>query len=140
MFRTEIQPRFCETDALGHINNAVLPTWFEEGRIGIFRIFNPSLALDSWNLILKRYEIDFIAQIWQHYPVTIETEIERIGNSSVVVFQRAIQQGVVVATGRTVQVHFDYAAQKTAPIPSAIREQLEAHLAPSGAAPPGPAN
>ena len=127
MFQLTIKPRFCETDALGHINHAVLPTWFEEGRIEIFRIFNPSLAVDSWNLILKHLEIDFSAQIWQSHPVDIETGIEKIGTTSLIVAQRAIQQQTVCATGRVVLVHFDYEFQKAAPIPQDIREQLEAH-------------
>ena len=128
MFQHSIQPRFCETDALGHINHAVVPTWFEEGRIGIFRIFNPSLSMESWNLILKRFEIEFFHQIWQQHPVTIETEIEKVGNTSLIVLQRVIQQENICAAGRTVLVHFDYEAQKPAPIPEAIRAELEAHL------------
>jgi acyl-CoA thioester hydrolase len=129
MFHLTIKPRFCETDALGHINHAVLPTWFEEGRIDIFRIFNPSLSIDSWNLILKHLEIDFKAQIWQVHPVDIETGIEKIGNTSFTVAQRANQEGTVCAEGRVVLVHFDYKSQKPAPIPTPIREQLEQHMA-----------
>jgi acyl-CoA thioesterase FadM len=29
MFKETIQPRFNETDALGHVNNTVLTKWFE---------------------------------------------------------------------------------------------------------------
>lgn len=130
MFHLTIKPRFCETDALGHINHAVLPTWFEEGRIDIFRIFNPTLAIDSWNLILKHLEIDFTAQIWQTQPVDIETAIAHIGNTSLTVAQRALQDGAQCAVGKVVLVHFDYATQKPAPIPDAIRAELEQHLIP----------
>ena len=51
MFTYTIQPRFSETDGMGHINNTVPPVWFEEARIGVFTIFNPSLTPFQWNLI-----------------------------------------------------------------------------------------
>jgi acyl-CoA thioester hydrolase len=124
-----LQPRFSETDGLGHINNSALPVWLEEARTDLFRIFNPSLSLKTWNLILKKYEVDFIAQIWREQQVTIETEIEHLGNTSLVVMQRVYQSGALVATGRTVLVHFDYAANCPAPIPESIRQQLHSHRA-----------
>jgi acyl-CoA thioester hydrolase len=128
MFHYTLQPRFSDTDGLGHISNTTLPAWLEEARTDIFRIFNPGLSLKTWNLILKKYEIDFVAQIWREYPVEIETGVETIGNSSFVVLQRVKQQGNVVATGRTVLVHFDYASGRPAPIPEDIKAQLTAHM------------
>ena len=32
MYKIEIDPRFKDTDALGHINNASFITWIEEAR------------------------------------------------------------------------------------------------------------
>lgn len=43
MFKEIIQPRFNETDALGHINNTVLTAWFEGARDPIFKLFTPDL-------------------------------------------------------------------------------------------------
>jgi acyl-CoA thioester hydrolase len=129
MFHFSVQPRFSETDCLGHINNSVIPVWFEEARTDLFRLFNPSLSMQTWNLILKRYDIDFIAQVWREHPVEIETTITKIGTTSLTVLQRALQQGTVAVQGHTTLVHFDYAAQRTAPIPDAIRALLEPHVA-----------
>lgn len=128
MWRHTLQPRFSETDGLGHINNAVLPVWLEEARTDLFRVFNPSLSLQTWNLILKKYDVDFIAQIWREYSVEVETAIEHIGNSSLVVVQRVKQRGQEVAVGKTVLVHFDYASMKPAPIPEDIKEKLREHV------------
>ena len=44
MFTTPITPRASETDGAGHINNTVVPVWFEAGRREIFRIFTPDLT------------------------------------------------------------------------------------------------
>ena len=32
MWTLHLNPRFSDTDALGHINNANLPRWFEEAQ------------------------------------------------------------------------------------------------------------
>ncbi len=48
MFTETIQPRFSDTDALGHINNTMLPVWFEGARDPVFRLFSPDLTLSDW--------------------------------------------------------------------------------------------
>jgi acyl-CoA thioester hydrolase len=130
MFHYTLQPRFSETDCLGHINNAVLPVWLEEARTDLFKLFNPSLAMKTWNLILRKYEVDLIAQIWREHRIEILTSIEKIGNSSLTVLQRVRQNGQEVAVGRTVLVHFDYEAARSVPIPEAIRVLLQPHVEP----------
>lgn len=127
-FSCEIEPRFCETDALGHINNTALPIWFEHARTPVFRLFNDALSLETWNLILRKMDVDFIAQIFVGRPVEVRTFIASIGNSSFVVEHEAWQSEELVARGQAVMVHFDYRQQVSAPIPEAVREQLQGYL------------
>ena len=127
MFRHQIAPRFSETDALGHINNTALPVWFEEARAEVFRLFNPSLRFETWNLILRKIEIEIARQIVHGEPVEIATGVEAIGNTSTTLVQVAEQGDYRVAVCRAVLVHFDYARQKPWPIPDAIRAELEPH-------------
>jgi acyl-CoA thioester hydrolase len=128
MFSLSIQPRFAETDALGHINNCVLPVWFEQGRTPIFEIFVPGLDIKHWKLILAKIEVEFVAEMFYGVSVEIRTWIERVGNSSVQVYQEAWQSGKLCAKGRAVQVHFDHQIKKSQPVPDAIRAQLNQHL------------
>lgn len=128
MFEHTLRPRFTDCDGLGHVSNTTLPVWFEEARAPIFKIFNPSLELSSWNLIIKKFEVELHHQIWHHLPVRIETEFERIGNTSMIVLQRAYQDGQMVADGRTVLIHFDYDAQQVVPIADDVRERLRPHV------------
>ena len=118
------QPRFNDTDALGHINNASLATWFEEGRRPIFELFVPDLDPKKWNLIIARVEIDYLAQGYYQKTTTIKTKVEKIGTSSFVLMQEALQDQKVISRGKTFLVHFDYVAQKSLPIPEAIKEKL----------------
>ncbi|MFN2362094.1 MAG: acyl-CoA thioesterase [Marinobacter sp.] len=128
MFFYEVEPRFSDTDALGHINNTVYPVWFEQARTPVFRIFHPSLTPKGWPLILARMEIDLKAQCYWHTPVEVHTGIGTVGNSSFQVIQEAWQNGTVVARGVTVLIHFDYETQKSVPIPDAIRDRLAEHV------------
>ncbi|MFD1216949.1 MULTISPECIES: acyl-CoA thioesterase [Microbulbifer] len=128
MFSYQVEPRFSETDALGHINNTIVPNWFEHGRMPIFRIFNPDLSLVQWNLILKKMDVDFVAQIYLFSPVEIRTSITAIGNTSLTIHQEVWQEDKLVAQGDCVMVHFDYENQTKAPIPDDVRQQLAQHL------------
>ncbi len=128
MFTETITPRFCETDALGHINNTVVPIWFEQAREPVFRIFTPDLEIKDWRLILARVEVDFRAQIYYGKPLEIRTWLEKLGNSSMVIAQDVVQNNTVCASGKSVMIHFDYKQQAAIRIPDPIREKLQEHL------------
>ncbi|MBO6752616.1 MULTISPECIES: acyl-CoA thioesterase [Spongiibacter] len=126
MLRCELMPRFYETDGLGHINNTVIPKWFETARTPIFAIFNPSLRLDSWNLILRKIDVEFLAQTYLEYPVEVRSWISHVGSSSFVVSHELWQRDTLTATGSAVMVYFDYQAQEKQLIPDHCREALAA--------------
>lgn len=134
MFLEEITPRFGDIDGLRHVNNTVIPGWFEQARNPVYRIFNPQFAFDGWNLILARYEIDFVRPLFIDGDVTVRTWISRIGTSSFEVSQEALQRGEVCTRGKTVLVHYDFAANRPVPIPPGIRARLAGHEQ----RPPGP--
>ena len=128
MFHLELEPRFSDTDALGHISNTTLPVWFEQARTPVFRIFHPTLEVETWPLIIARLEIDLMAQSYWHVPVKIKTGIGKIGNSSFHVIQEAWQGDKQIARGVAVLIHFDYETEKALPIPDGIRAKLSEHL------------
>ena len=130
MFTEKITPRFGDIDGLRHINNAVLPVWFEMARNPIFRFFVPDLTVnyEKWNLIMARLELDFVGQLMYGSDVEVRTSIEKIGNSSFTVYQEAWQNGKLGAKGKSVCVHFDFKQQKSKRIPQEIVEQLKQHL------------
>lgn len=128
MFTMKQQPRFSETDALGHINNTVIPVWFESARDPVFRIFNASLDLNSWNLIIAKIEVNYSAQIQYQAQVEIRTSIKKVGNSSFTVFQQVFQADQCVAFGECIMVKFDYVTNKSAAITDEEKVELNKHL------------
>ncbi|CAA0092682.1 Uncharacterised protein [Zhongshania aliphaticivorans] len=125
MFSSIMEPRFCETDALGHINNTVVPMWFESARSPVFEIFNPSKDLTQWNLILRKIDVDFVAQIYYGHAVEIKTRIGHIGSSSFVCEHEAWQRNELVATGTAVLIYFDFDAQVKQQLSAELRAELE---------------
>ena len=123
-----ITPKFGDIDGLGHVNNTVMPGWFEQARNPIYRIFNPDFDFGKWNLILAHYDLDFINQLFFNKNVAIRTKVTRIGNSSFNEYQEAWQDETIGAKGNTVLVYFDFETQKPTAIPTEIRTQLEAFM------------
>ena len=130
MFRLEVEPRFNDTDGLGHVNHASMVTWMEEARRDVFRIFNPGLSMADWNLIVARVEMDYLAQCRYGRPVSVETCVERVGTSSVALGHALAQEGRPVARGRSVMVFFDYGKGESRPVPPEAREALARHARP----------
>lgn len=128
MLTFTVTPRFGEIDGLGHINNNVVPTWFEAARNPFFRFFNPDLDLRHWDLILARFEVDFLNQMFYGKDVEIRSSISRIGRSSFEIYQEAWQENKLGAKGTTVIVHYNFTTQKSQTISKEIRMMLEAHI------------
>ena len=127
MFTETLQPRFSDTDALGHINNTVFAVWFEGARQGVFRIFTPELDLQHWPLIVASVKLDYHAQTHYGAEVELRTYISRIGGSSFDVYQEAWQHGVKTVSGTAVMVQFDYSDNKAKPLNNSQLEQLQQH-------------
>jgi acyl-CoA thioester hydrolase len=128
MFVETITPRFSETDALGHINNTVVPVWFEQARRPLFQLFTPDLDPKKWRLIVARIELNFVGELQYGTDVDIRTSVAKIGNSSFQVSQVIVQQHEVRVKGLAVLVHYDYHQRRSIPIPDIIRQQLELHI------------
>ncbi|WP_223427565.1 acyl-CoA thioesterase [Alcanivorax limicola] len=128
MLTLTINPRFSDTDALGHINNTVVPVWFLEAREPVLRLFQPDLDFRRGGLALVRTEIDYLAETRFGEPVDVTTEVQRIGNSSFVLAHTLHQAGRITARGIATMVNFDPATRRAVPVPESIRAQLAAHM------------
>ncbi|MCB1763182.1 MAG: acyl-CoA thioesterase [Gammaproteobacteria bacterium] len=128
MFRETIQPRFSETNAVGHVGFTVLPAWFEKAMESVYRLFVPDLASERWNLIVVKFEMECLAEIGHRQEVTIETQVEKIGGSSFRLGQALIQNGKIAARAETTLVYFDYREKKALPLDDRLRAALQQHI------------
>ncbi len=128
MFTEVLFPRFSETDAMGHINNTIVPVWFEGGRVPIFKLFTPDLDPKKWQLIIAKIEVNYHGQLFYGEEVNIRTFISRIGSASFDVYQELWQHDEKCASGIASMVHFDYQTQKSKKIPEDLYAQLMLHF------------
>jgi acyl-CoA thioester hydrolase len=127
MFSEVITTRFSDTDALGHINNTMVPIWFEGARDPVFKWFMPELDLTHWQLILAKIDVSFHAQIYYGKKIELRTYIGRIGSSSFDVYQELWQNEVKCASGTAVMVHFCYEKQTSSKIPDQVSVEMKKH-------------
>jgi acyl-CoA thioester hydrolase len=128
MLQNDVSVRFNDCDALGHVNNAVYFTYFEEARKELFRIFNPDLDTRHWNLIVASTRCDFLRESVYAQKLTVYTWIGRLGSSSFEV-EHAIadEAGNWVARGKAVLLGYDFANKKAVPMTEEIRQALLQH-------------
>ncbi|MGN2620999.1 acyl-CoA thioesterase [Bacillus stercoris] len=128
MYETDIVVRFNDCDSLGHVNNAVYFTYLEEARKELFKIFNPSLSVKSWNLIVASTQCDFLQESIYAQKITVYTWVSRIGKSSFDV-EHAIQDNKKnwIARGKVALVSFNFKERKSVPLKKEIQELLFKH-------------
>ncbi len=73
-------------------------------------------------------EYDYLDQIYYGFEVEIRTYIEKIGNTSVTVYQEAWQNEKLRGTGRATLVYFDFNKQEKIIISEDIKKELNKHL------------
>lgn len=128
MITTKIPVRFNDCDAMGHVNNAVYLTYFEEGKREIFRWFTPSMDLNNWHVIVASTHCDYIHEINYGEKITIYTWISTISRSSFDV-EHAIcdEAGNWHARGRVTLIGYDYNHKKVVPLSEEIKSILRQH-------------
>ena len=123
-----LRPRFRDTDAMGHINNAVYVTYIEVARQEYWRAFTNNQNYKSVPFILARVEVDFRSEAFMHEMLELCIRCSFIGGKSFG-FEYAIReltsQRLVVAA-RSVQVMYDYTTKTSVLFPPELKLQLEA--------------
>ncbi|RYL99224.1 acyl-CoA thioesterase [Sporolactobacillus sp. THM7-7] len=126
MITTKILVRFHDCDPMGHVNNAVYFTYFEEGKREIFRWFSPNMELSKWGVIVASNHCDYIREINYGSEITVYTWIGAISRSSFDV-EHAIcdDKGSWHARGRVTMVRYDYKNKKVVPLSDEIKTVLK---------------
>jgi len=125
-FSVIITPRFYETDALGHINNASIAAWFEVVRIRFLESLGQDGLVGAMDWILASLQIDFVAETFYGTDVIASITGAKIGNSSLTVVCEMTQGDKITARGKAVLVQVDRQTNKPVRVPDRLREELAA--------------
>lgn len=125
-FVHEMDVRFRDLDAIGHVNNAVYLTYFESARMAWWLRLTGQPDLRGISMILARAEVDFRSPLAYAERIAVGVGCTSIGRSSFVLEQdmHETSSGRLVASARKVLVYFDYASNRPAPIPDEFRRRL----------------
>ncbi len=129
MFIHTLAPRFNDMDIYNHVNNAVYLSYLEEARIaymtaiGLRGLFNKRRST-----VVAHASVDYKSPA--HFGDTLDIEVKtgEIRNSSYELVYRVVrrQDGALIATGRTVQVCFNFELNTPTRLPDEWRAVLQA--------------
>ena len=118
--------RFADIDAMGHVNNAVYFSYFEQARIHFFR----EMIGGKWNwttdgILVAHNEIDYKMPVLLNDKIEINTWCSQIGQKSFTVHYEVKRGEETCSFGKSVLVCFNHAEKRTQEIPAIWREMLE---------------
>ena len=130
-FHTKVEARWSDLDEMRHINNALYLTYFEEARL---RYFLAACNID-WE---KDGVILATATVNYHLPLLFTDHAEiyvrtvKMGTKSFefqYLIVRVEKDGshTLLTSGTSTQVMFDYKNNTSVPVPSYLREQMQAY-------------
>ena len=133
--RASVEVRFADTDAMGHVNNAVYLTYCEMARIRYWSdVTGEPVAAGhegAESLILAEARITYRAPVFHTEVVTVETRATHIGRSSFTLEHRLTAcppDGAprLVATSDSVMVRYDYTVGRAAGLDRRFIDAMEA--------------
>lgn len=124
---TLIETRYCESDALGHINSVSYFIYIEQARVKFLTESKLTLNPNTdWPFILVSTKCDFKNQLLINEKINIKTTVTHIGKSSFTLKHTLIKQesDIEIANGESVIVYFDFESERSCPLPENMIKKL----------------
>ena len=130
VYETEIPLRFGDIDAMGHVNNAVILTLFELGRVKFFADVLGANGVEDITFILAEANVRYRIPIVLQDRVRLRMHVSDVSRSA---FRFRCElfdprDGRVFAEAETVQVMYDYAARRPRPVDPLFLERIREYI------------
>jgi len=127
--RTRLEVRLGDLDPFGHVNNAVIATYVEQGRVLYLRdVLGTGVDPVSMPFILAMLRIDYLSQVMFSDTVEVGSRVDWIGRTSIGMSHLLInQEARELARSEAVLVAFDYEVEKPMPVSDAWRSVMVAY-------------
>ena len=134
--RRDVEVRFADTDAMGHVNNAAYLTYCEIARSDYYeRVTGRPLPLGAHGaeegMILAEVRVTYRAPTFYSETVAIETRVVRVGRSSFSMQHRITApasrygQARLIAVADSALVSYDYVAERPIAVPAHLRAAID---------------
>ncbi len=120
--------RFCDLDALGHVNNNAMGTYFENARAQFFSIVTPGWPWSDEIFVLVRTCISFSHELHIPARLKIGTCVTKIGSTSLHVANALWNGKTPISYSESISVLIDRKTRSPVKIPESLRETLEKYL------------
>lgn len=127
IYEKPIEIRFKDLDAMKHVNNAVMFTYFEEARKGFFLDLVHATTPGEFQFILAHIECDYLKPVHLQDRLLMKMWVGDIGKKSFTFHYRLVDErdpSIIFSTGKSVQVCYDYRAKRTVEVSTELREIL----------------
>lgn len=123
-FTIPVEVRFNDIDGMGHVNNALFLTYFEHCRMRYFTEVAGSRSERDFPFILAHAALDYKAPMKMGAHPQVKMWTSRIGGKSWD-FDYEVKDAktaIVYATGKTVQVAYDYKLEKSTELGGKLKD------------------
>ena len=128
-FVVDIQVRWRDVDALGHVNNAAIVTYVETARTELWRErFGGGAEIP---FVVARVEVDFRRPIGLDDRVQVGLHVAELRGARFTLCYRIEANGELAAEALTVMGHIRPGDPRPSRIPEHLREKLEALISKS---------
>lgn len=125
-FRHSLEVRFRDLDPMGHVHHSIVLIYLEEARALYWREIVGRSGLHDIDYVLAEITVRYHNRIEFPQRIEISLRTSHVGGKSFVQdFEIRSTAGERLASGRTVQVMYDYAAGTSKQVPSDVRERIE---------------
>ena len=125
--KINIQIRMTDLDPFGHVNNGVIYSYYDIGRIHYLNDLHEETDWKKMDKVVVHTECDFMESILIEDDIRVESKIVGIGNKSIKVLQRIVDNrtGNVKSTCFSVMSGYDRETNSSKPISPAFKEKVE---------------
>ena len=125
VLETPIQKRFSDIDPFQHVNNVSQQMYFDVGKTEYYeKILGAEVLSGGLRILTVSTATSYAGQVRMHDPVRVTPTCERIGTKSLTLFQQLLVGEEVRSESRSVMVVFDFARQRSEPVPEEWRRRL----------------
>lgn len=124
-------PWLC--DHFGHLSARHYVSWFDDGGFHLWSIVgvpHRELRERGMAVVVARFTIDYVRELKAGDLLLVKGAFTKVGTKSITLLQRMYNADTQehAATMETIEVFFDPAARKSAPMPEDVRARLLPHV------------
>jgi acyl-CoA thioester hydrolase len=125
-FHREVPVRFGDLDPMGHVHHSVALLYFEDARAAYWREVAGRLTVPDIDYVIGEVRVRYHERIMYPDVIRVGVRVSRIGGKSVQMeYEVRSEAGVLLVSGGTTHVMFDFATGESTMVKEELREKLQ---------------